>query len=316
MRLAFTLVKTPAVSNGKRSAFTLVELLVVVTIIVVLLALLAPAMEQAIYQAELATCGARMSATADGVNIYAMDFKRSYPYRSILNNGDNGETFPWHLSQPPTAALPGGKDDRIPLRGYVDMKLLVDALCKPVDLNHPTSWIYSSNNLWFGWTYKGYEGMTRVGKRMTWPGQDSQATAHVFSSDWLITDGDDVFPGGGPAWNIGSHPDELGILGNLAVENGVKDMDSPATQASGAISGETASRWRNWGQWDRGEIEMNAAAADGSVARYNDVRTYDDDRMGRAPTRSKDTVTAGAVRTARDGSRPWTPSRWINIPIR
>ena len=51
----------------KRAAFTLIELLVVVTIIVVLLALLTPAMDQAIYQGELTACGARLKAVASAI---------------------------------------------------------------------------------------------------------------------------------------------------------------------------------------------------------------------------------------------------------
>lgn len=39
-------------------AFTLIELLVVITIIVVLLALLVPALDKAIYQAQLSVCAA------------------------------------------------------------------------------------------------------------------------------------------------------------------------------------------------------------------------------------------------------------------
>ena len=49
-----------------RNGFTLVELLVVITIIVILLALLAPALDKAIYQAELAVCGTRVRAIATG----------------------------------------------------------------------------------------------------------------------------------------------------------------------------------------------------------------------------------------------------------
>lgn len=63
-------------------AFTLVELLVVVTIIVVLLSLLAPAMDTAIYQAELAVCGTSQRATAAGAIAYAMGSARRYPDRA------------------------------------------------------------------------------------------------------------------------------------------------------------------------------------------------------------------------------------------
>jgi hypothetical protein len=68
--------------------------------------------------------------------------------------------------------------------------------------------------------------------------------------------------------------------------------------------------------WDRGEIEMNAGAADGSVTRYNDVDTVTDERMGRAPLTPGSVLSAPVNRTRRDGSSASTPSRWINIPIR
>src|SRR5687767_12600186 len=91
MQSAFTLIdlltvrpgsgRAGRVRRGGSKAFSLVELLVVVTIITVLMALLAPAMDQAIYQAELAVCGANQRTTAGAVTLYAAGNKRSYPYR-------------------------------------------------------------------------------------------------------------------------------------------------------------------------------------------------------------------------------------------
>src|SRR5688500_7719159 len=69
--------------------FTLVELLVVVAIIVVLLALLAPAMDKAIYHAELATCGANLHGVAGGALMYTMNNKRAYPVREAIQGGSN-----------------------------------------------------------------------------------------------------------------------------------------------------------------------------------------------------------------------------------
>src|ERR1041385_7156002 len=62
-------------------AFTLIELLIVVTVIVVLLALLTPALDRAIYQAELTVCASRLHATGVAVTSYASQYRRTYPYR-------------------------------------------------------------------------------------------------------------------------------------------------------------------------------------------------------------------------------------------
>jgi len=67
----------------RNSGFTLVELLVVITIIVILLALLTPAMDKAIYQAELAVCGAKLNGIAAGVTLCASANRRHYPHTGL-----------------------------------------------------------------------------------------------------------------------------------------------------------------------------------------------------------------------------------------
>ena len=59
-----------------RSGFTLVELLVVVTIIVILLALMAPALDKAVEAAQRAKCAANMHSIATGAVTYAILNKR------------------------------------------------------------------------------------------------------------------------------------------------------------------------------------------------------------------------------------------------
>jgi len=63
-------------------AFTLIELLVVITIIVVLLALLIPALDKAIYQAELAMCLSNTRTQHSAQYQYAYDNGRRLTFRN------------------------------------------------------------------------------------------------------------------------------------------------------------------------------------------------------------------------------------------
>lgn len=294
----------PARSRGPHAAFTLVELLVVVSIIVVLISLLSPALDVAIYQAELASCGARQKATCEGLSIYALDFKRAYPYRLVVENGQDASVYPWQLNvgAQGAGAVATGNDDRDALKGYVNLKLLVDPLCKQVRLDHPDDWAYTSYALWSGWHFKGQPGMTKVGKGLTWV--DTGATPPTtYTANWLITDLDCVDVGA--AIYQGSHPDDpsVGLLRNYAVEHGGKDINDPVVQANNKTATESGSFWASWFTgWKRGDIEMNAAAEDGSVQRYNRVRVGQDDRMARAP------ITPGATAS--------TTNTWMSVPLR
>ena len=74
-----------------RHAFTIVELLVVIAVIVVLVAMLAPAMEQAIYRAELTTCASRQHAIVGSAVSYAMSDGRRYAHRPPIWNWQAGQ---------------------------------------------------------------------------------------------------------------------------------------------------------------------------------------------------------------------------------
>jgi len=152
--------------------FTLVELLVVITIIVVLLALLSSALDRAIYRAELLRCAANLDGIATGVQTYAVDFKRSYPYRPI-QRGLGGN--PVRISAPGAA-----NDTRPQLRNYMSMNghLLCPFIPVKVDIDGSASdtQVYSSYNLFFGVQYKDelgatHPGMLRLGDKLEWEGE-------------------------------------------------------------------------------------------------------------------------------------------------
>jgi prepilin-type N-terminal cleavage/methylation domain-containing protein len=286
-----------------QTGFTLVELLIVVTIIVVLLALLTPAMDKAIYEAELAVCSAQQRTIAQGALNYALDQRRHYPHRPAVDNVESN----WQagtLYHKPGAW--GPYDDRPTLRPYLHInRLLNDPLVRPVVLDEGpdavprssdlTADVVSSTQLWFGYRYANESGMHRIGDRWTFGNG-------AWAFDVMVSDRDVVGGQGGvpkpqndPAgWVVqgslktagvkaagvqSSHPDDQGTLANVAIQDGEHPW-------GGQNLNLTMSLWINLTpayRGQRGTLDTNYTFQDLSVHRYRDV-TGDDGRMIAVPT--------------------------------
>src|SRR5687767_13925462 len=86
-------------SSPARRGFMLIQLLVVIGIIVILLAILTPALDRAMYSAELAACGSTMKGLALSGLTYAFDHNRVYPSRRRPPIVDDVE--PLRIRNPP-----------------------------------------------------------------------------------------------------------------------------------------------------------------------------------------------------------------------
>jgi prepilin-type N-terminal cleavage/methylation domain-containing protein/prepilin-type processing-associated H-X9-DG protein len=243
--------------------FTLVELLVVVTIIVLLIALLTPALDKAIYQAELAVCGTDQRAAANGATLYAASNGRRYPPRGgiVANANYFGQTLALY-------AL----DDRIAIRGYIDLNnTLYCPLIQGVDIESADraadGSIWAGMKLFFGWRYNGFDGMMKLGDR--WAFAEPNYNIKI-RSDLLVCDMD--VQSDMQQVVYGSHPDSFGLMVNAVWEGENEGGPLPAG-LWGNVDRRTQSWWWNrfQGSTVRGLIDMNFAFADGSVKRVANI---------------------------------------------
>jgi prepilin-type N-terminal cleavage/methylation domain-containing protein len=273
--------------------FTLIELLVVITIIVVLLALLTPALDKAIYQAELAVCAANQHATAAGVTAYAAGSKRAYPWREGVRDDVAWATYQiYNGSASFQEVANGGKstnatvyDDRPRLRTFLGINAsLNDPMTKKADFENldADTAAFVSYNLWFGYRYLGQKGMYRIGDRLTW--QDTQNWGPndfkgVWQFDLLIGDVDtnnrNTSPSNG--YTRVSHPDKSAMLVDTVIQNNEWGGFGPEFKFA-------LSFWEY--SQGRGPVDLNFAHQDGSVTRQTDVG-FDvwgkDERMAYVP---------------------------------
>ncbi len=236
-------------------AFTLVELLVVVTIIAVLLALLTPAFDQAMYQAELAVCGAKLKALGSGVTVYALDFKRAYPVRPALRRVEERPVYLVHSRNNATTYI----DDREIIGNHIPIDLLLCPLDGKIAIGigdtAPQSVVWSNYALWYGWGYTGEKGMYRMGNRFQWEG----GRYSLLASDWdckLDTTNN----------MANTHCDTDDLMEQAVTQN------TNAAWAAGVGNGTnptlktTASYWRGT---SRGPVDNNYAYDDNSVRRID-----------------------------------------------
>jgi prepilin-type N-terminal cleavage/methylation domain-containing protein len=252
-----------------RFGFTLVELLVVVTIIVVLLAVLAPALSKSVYAAQLVKCATNYRFLANGSWNYAQDNKKRYPFRD-LPLPPEGTDWPLgvqahKLTHPTTGSGDvRGYDLRPMLRPYVKIDdVFNDPLCVPLNYDNrdaaaTTTSIYTSIFYWAGWYYYDrtsgsyMRGMFKVGDRFDAYDEHDTAPRRILSLDVIA--GDIDCTSGGTGWN--SHPDFATNYNR--VYEGAEWIES------------------NWiGRPQRAPVDLNFAYQDGSVLRVDKVVWYD-----------------------------------------
>jgi len=293
--------------------FTLIELLVVVTIIVILLALLVPALDKAIYHASFAACGAQQHGIAGGAVQYAMNNKRRYPYRAGTNESTSGNYQPFHVSLPfnpiHNRGNPFGYDDRPLLRPYMNINALVDPLAPDsIDLDGAPSdtFLFGSYNLWFGWKHRGDSnpanapvtlgrGMDTYGQPWTWNGKKYSV---------LLSDTHGVWGWGATFY---AHADRDGA--------GTGWVRREEAWNGGPAQGPDKNSLSLWfiggGRPDGPQFDENFAYEDGSVRAYKDI--YADIPWHRNWTRRElrfDTVPM--YHSVTSGNQP--DNAWLIVP--
>jgi type II secretory pathway pseudopilin PulG len=242
-------------------AFTLLELLVVTTMIVILTAILVPILDRAIYEAELAVCSGNFKAMTTAVTAYAAEQRKYYPQRTLRFEG-------------PNYIAASELDDRPMYRTLFSLnKVLNDPASVTVNLDtqQPRSHVWSSQFLYFDFQFEGYGRVERMGDRLEW----QELTFNIVAADQ-----DQIFVSG--RWARAGHPDNTGRMVSQGIQDGEASITGTGAEAmAGATTYQTVSYWKDT-TWQRAPVDRNFAYNDGSVQRYNAV-AFNDPRMWVVP---------------------------------
>lgn len=239
------------------AAFTLVELLVVITIIVILLALLAPALDRAVYAAELAVCGTNQHGIVAGLHAYAHDNRRFYPPRPVARARRDRPTM---IAAAFYAV--SRTDDRSYLRPYISInKQLQCPLTGRIDMDGAdldTS-VLATYALWYSfyWETGIDKAMFKLGDRFTYAGEPYSL---------LVSDWDGNYTGNNST--VSTHQDRDGVMFNYVTRN----EPNPTNQAKWTVS-----LWHSGLNNRRGPIDRNDGYDDGSVRRTSDIAAEEGD---------------------------------------
>jgi len=264
-------------------AFTLVELLVVIAIIVVLMALLAPALDQAVYHSELVRCSGNIKTLVQGGVLYASGNARRYP------TGQPRTTRPGYSPD----LLAREDDPGIDLRPVFDkagipwQKLLLCPLDGQIDLtsegNDSDTMVLANYTLFFGWQYNGYSGMNKLGDDLSAPDPHSLTrTGSTIERRFKVLVSDKHLEN----WPVGSrhstHPNRLHTANRIRYQN---DIPNPETDIGGVLVMGEKYTYSEWRIANRGSPhDLNFGLSDGSVLRLDAVGV-DDGRLKSAPPR-------------------------------
>ncbi|MHC4717782.1 MAG: type II secretion system protein [Planctomycetota bacterium] len=136
-RRGFTLVELPVASRRGRSAFTLVELLVVAAIIGMLVTIAMPALGRALWLARRATCGTQIGNALKGMRLYVAEYDGRYPTCGYGFKTKQFDVIGADIHQDPDTADSNSRNLFLAVRtGFVDPDLMLCPAVKGTEVAH------------------------------------------------------------------------------------------------------------------------------------------------------------------------------------